>query len=396
MCNRYAVPSHVHHRAAGRDREQCTVFSADTAIVELFFQHIPHWNETSVISWDRKRGAGGCPTLISIPEADFYGTMVQKLIPWVDSNSEGGSLLALASRERDGGHGSVQHCHIVLLEHVQYKYCRREFKLSKDNNDLSLYGKAETITNVLGGFSSTGICPLNSDIFPDHLFRPAAPTDRPQTNAVPTDGPKGATQKSSSTTRNAKEHRMEPSPTTAPAAETSQTRPSALVTQQEISPIPSGMRSVARRKRTHEGSQIEPVAYRQSKYFISQHISTTKHKNALSKATGKKISLLPTVIATSSRKSQFAFYLCKAFLAAEIPLWKVQGCGSSARYTSCITWPVEVVCKLKMGHSSAIYLSMRNPKQPTRVAQAVEARNDSTAWSEGLWVRVPPRAWVLC
>ncbi|KAJ4438593.1 hypothetical protein ANN_14540 [Periplaneta americana] len=42
------------------------------------------------------------------------------------------------------------------------------------------------------------------------------------------------------------------------------------------------------------------------KYFISQHISTTKHKNALSKATGKKISLLPTVIATSSRKSQFA------------------------------------------------------------------------------------------
>ncbi|KAJ4438261.1 hypothetical protein ANN_14200 [Periplaneta americana] len=59
--------------------------------------------------------------------------------------------------------------------------------------------------------------------------------------------------------------------------------------------------------------------------FISQHIDTTKHKNALSKATGKKISLLPTVIATSSRKSQFAFDLCKAFLAAEIPLWKVQG-----------------------------------------------------------------------
>ncbi|KAJ4435435.1 hypothetical protein ANN_18050 [Periplaneta americana] len=60
-----------------------------------------------------------------------------------------------------------------------------------------------------------------------------------------------------------------------------------------------------------------------AKYFISQHISTTKHKNALSKATGKKIPLLPIVIATSSRKSQFEFDLCKAFLAAEIPLWKV-------------------------------------------------------------------------
>lgn len=124
-----------------------------------------------------------------------------------------------------------------------------------------VYGKAATITNALGGFSSTGICPLNSDIFPDHLFSPAAPTDRPLTNAVPTDGPKGATQKSSSTTRNAKEHMIEPSPTTAPAAETSQTRPSPHVTQQEISPIPSGTRSVARRKRTHEGSQIEHLFY---------------------------------------------------------------------------------------------------------------------------------------
>ncbi|KAJ4429837.1 hypothetical protein ANN_22041 [Periplaneta americana] len=68
--------------------------------------------------------------------------------------------------------------------------------------------------------------------------------------------------------------------------------------------------------------------YHLAKYFISQHISTTKHKNALSKATGKKNSLPPTVIATS----QFAFDLCKAFLATEIPLWKVQGCGSSARF----------------------------------------------------------------
>ncbi|KAJ4448234.1 hypothetical protein ANN_10248 [Periplaneta americana] len=89
-----------------------------------------------------------------------------------------------------------------------------------------LYGKAATITNALGGFSST----LNLDIFPDHLFSPAAPTDSLLTNAVPTDGPKGATQKSSSTTRNAKERMIQPSPTTAPAAQTSQTTPSPHVT----------------------------------------------------------------------------------------------------------------------------------------------------------------------
>lgn len=68
----------------------------------------------------------------------------------------------------------------------------------------------------------------------------------------------------------------------------------------------------------------QSVNYEKKYIFISQHIGTIKHKNALSKATGKKISLLPTVIATSSRKSQFAFDLCKAFLSAGIPLWKLQ------------------------------------------------------------------------
>ncbi|KAJ4445853.1 hypothetical protein ANN_12538 [Periplaneta americana] len=36
---------------------------------------------------------------------------------------------------------------------------------------IPVYGKAATITNALGGFSSTRICPLNSDIFPDHYRR---------------------------------------------------------------------------------------------------------------------------------------------------------------------------------------------------------------------------------
>ena len=44
----------------------------------------------------------------------------------------------------------------------------------------------------------------------------------------------------------------------------------------------------------------------EKKYLISQHVNRTIHKNAFSKPIGKKISLLPKVIATSSRKSQFA------------------------------------------------------------------------------------------
>ena len=48
------------------------------------------------------------------------------------------------------------------------------------------------------------------------------------------------------------------------------------------------------------------------KYFLFQHVNTTKHKNALSK--------LPT----SSRKSQFALDLCTAFANAGIPLWKLE------------------------------------------------------------------------
>ena len=59
----------------------------------------------------------------------------------------------------------------------------------------------------------------------------------------------------------------------------------------------------------------------EKKLFISPHISTTKHKNALSQITGrKKISLQPTVIAVTSRQSQFVFDLWKAFVNAGISM----------------------------------------------------------------------------
>jgi hypothetical protein len=79
------------------------------------------------------------------------------------------------------------------------------------------------------------------------------------------------------------------------------------------------------------------------KYFISQHVNTTKHKNALSKPIGKKIYLLPTVIATSSRQSQFALDLYTAFVNAGIPLWKLENptlrqCFEKYMKRMCAQW----------------------------------------------------------
>lgn len=41
------------------------------------------------------------------------------------------------------------------------------------------YGKAATIANAQSGFEHSGIWPLNPDIFPNHLYAPAATTDIP-------------------------------------------------------------------------------------------------------------------------------------------------------------------------------------------------------------------------
>ena len=80
------------------------------------------------------------------------------------------------------------------------------------------YGKAATVSNALSGFLSTGISPFNRDIFPEHLFSPAAPTDRPEN-----------INHSMSTT------------TTQPPVQT--TAAPHYVKPQEISPMPSASRS---------------------------------------------------------------------------------------------------------------------------------------------------------
>ena len=69
----------------------------------------------------------------------------------------------------------------------------------------------------------------------------------------------------------------------------------------------------------------EKTINHEKKYFISQHVSTAKHKSAAAKMIGqKKISLISTVDTSSNRQSQFSLELCKAFMEAGIPFWKVE------------------------------------------------------------------------
>lgn len=62
----------------------------------------------------------------------------------------------------------------------------------------------------------------------------------------------------------------------------------------------------------------------EKKYFVSQHLNTSKHKSAATRMTEKQTCLISSYVAASSRKSQFSIDLCKAFVQAGIPLWKLE------------------------------------------------------------------------
>lgn len=64
----------------------------------------------------------------------------------------------------------------------------------------------------------------------------------------------------------------------------------------------------------------------EKKYFVSQHVQTAKHQTAAQKTKpgNQQTSLLTTFTASSSRKSTFSLELCKAFVDAGIPLWKLE------------------------------------------------------------------------
>lgn len=69
----------------------------------------------------------------------------------------------------------------------------------------------------------------------------------------------------------------------------------------------------------------EKTVNHEKKYFINQHLSTTKHISALASKSGeKKTTLLSTAFATSSKKSQFSLDLCKTLIDAGIPFWKLE------------------------------------------------------------------------
>ncbi|KAG7171882.1 CGG triplet repeat-binding protein 1-like 1, partial [Homarus americanus] len=64
----------------------------------------------------------------------------------------------------------------------------------------------------------------------------------------------------------------------------------------------------------------------EKKYFVSQHVQTAKHQTAAQKTKpgSQQTSLLTTFSAPSSCKSTFSLDLCKTFVDAGIPLWKLE------------------------------------------------------------------------
>lgn len=70
----------------------------------------------------------------------------------------------------------------------------------------------------------------------------------------------------------------------------------------------------------------EKAVNHEKKYFVVQHVQTAKHKSAAEKTSKDKSQacLLTTFTASSSRKAEFSSDLCKAFIDAGIPLWKLE------------------------------------------------------------------------
>ena len=62
------------------------------------------------------------------------------------------------------------------------------------------------------------------------------------------------------------------------------------------------------------------------KCHVSQHVQTTKHRSALCRTTkaGEPKATLISSYAISQRQSQFSLDLCKAFIDAGIPLFKIE------------------------------------------------------------------------
>lgn len=82
---------------------------------------------------------------------------------------------------------------------------------------------------------------------------------------------------------------------------------------------------------TSDGSVLmcklcEKTVNPEKRYFVIQHMQTAKHKKAenQTKCTQKQVNLLTNFVVESTRKSQFSMDLCKAFISADIPLWKLE------------------------------------------------------------------------
>jgi transcriptional regulator of met regulon len=70
----------------------------------------------------------------------------------------------------------------------------------------------------------------------------------------------------------------------------------------------------------------EKTVNHEKKYFVSQHVATSIHKRSIERKRSKSQTTIRSVYdaASSSRHSTFSSELCKAFVDAGIPLWKLE------------------------------------------------------------------------
>jgi len=97
------------------------------------------------------------------------------------------------------------------------------------------------------------------------------------------------------------------------------------------------------------------------KYFVTQHLSTTKHKqNALKNSGDKKTCLLKNFDVISQRQSQFSLDLCKALMDSNIPLWKLENPSLKAFLEKYTKEHIPCESTLRKNYVDAVYLGVMN------------------------------------
>lgn len=97
----------------------------------------------------------------------------------------------------------------------------------------------------------------------------------------------------------------------------------------------------------------------EKKYFVTQHLSTAKHKMSANKSVDpKKTCLLQNFKGISQGQSQFSLDLCKALLDANIPLWKLENSSLKEFLQKYTKEQIPNESTLRKNYVDIVYLSV--------------------------------------